>query len=463
MDFNVKRKKMSTFELAPTIENYLQTLNDDVVKRNDDVVNFYRLLYFLEGPAALALDGQWGSGKTFFVNQVMLLVKALNSNIKFLKRNQVLDSLDLNDEFISKFSNDYLVVYYDAWFNDNDEDPLLSVLYEICKQGNMDFELSVATLNKMGNILSSIIKNATKIDLKEMVESFKSHDKLAEYVSMREYDDKIADLLNSISNKKIILFIDELDRCKPTYAVKLLERIKRYFNIDNFICVYSLNMQQLQHTIKSIYGADFSAHKYLDRFFSVTIPMPEYNRTNFIHHFMPAELQTATREVIHEVIIMYGFTLRETVHFYENLQMAIGDFDKFYNKIDTVYDEDKFIFIVRNYVVPLTLALKIHDVDLFYDFIAGKNKKPLLDMFNWQGISNYVLRFIVDNKESYSIFTSLKGEELNNAVDILYEACFCDSLNLQEKIGVNNRIYGPYKDFILKVVGCRYGASERTV
>ena len=86
---------MSTFELAPTIENYLQTLNDDVVKRNDDVVNFYRLLYFLEGTAALALDGHGGSGKTFFVNQVMLLVKALNSNIKFLKRNQGLDSFIL--------------------------------------------------------------------------------------------------------------------------------------------------------------------------------------------------------------------------------------------------------------------------------------------------------------------------------------------------------------------------------
>ena len=83
---------------------------------------------------------------------------------------------------------------------------------------------------------------------------------------MREYNDKIADLLNTISNGKVIIFIDELDRCKPTYAVKLLERVKRYFNGDNYISVYSINMQQLQHTIKKFYGVDFDAHKYLDRF-----------------------------------------------------------------------------------------------------------------------------------------------------------------------------------------------------
>ena len=69
---------MNSIELAPTIENILQTLSDDVLKRNEDVVHFYRLLYSLGGYSAIALDGKWGSGKTFFVKQVILLAKALN-------------------------------------------------------------------------------------------------------------------------------------------------------------------------------------------------------------------------------------------------------------------------------------------------------------------------------------------------------------------------------------------------
>jgi len=244
-----------------------------------------------------------------------LLAKALNKNTNFPEREQILASLNVDECFKSKFSNDYLVVYYDAWYNDNDEDPLLSVLFEICKQANKDFILNGEILAKTGNILSQIIKMGTKIDLEEFVDSFKSHSKLAEYVTMREYNDKIADLLNTISNGKVILFIDELDRCKPTYAVKLLERVKRYFNKDNFICVYSLNLQQLQHTIKCVYGAEFAAHKYLDRFFSLTVPIPEYSQFQCIESFIPPDLQNLPREVIHEIITMFGFSIREIAHY----------------------------------------------------------------------------------------------------------------------------------------------------
>ena len=450
---------MSTFELAPTIENFIQTLNDNIVNRNDDVVNFYRLLHFREGHESIALDGQWGSGKTFFVNQVILLAKALNKNTNFPEREQILASLNVDECFKSKFSNDYLVVYYDAWYNDNDEDPLLSVLFEICKQANKDFILNGEILARTGNILSQIIKMGTKIDLEEFVDSFKSHSKLAEYVTMREYNDKIADLLNTISNGKVILFIDELDRCKPTYAVKLLERVKRYFNKDNFICVYSLNLQQLQHTVKCVYGAEFAAHKYLDRFFSLTVPIPEYSQFQCIESFIPPDLQNIPREVIHEIIMMFGFSIREIAHYSEQLSTAIVDIDKFYKNMDTAFIEGKYSFLIRVYVIPLVMALRIHDIDLYYDFINGKNKQPLMDLFNRGGVNNYLLRFVLEQVEAYDKFSDLTEEELNKGVDILYEACFCEDINDKSQELVTSRSYGRYKDYILKIVGCMSDVS----
>ncbi len=73
---------------------------------------------------------------------------------------------------------------------------------------------------------------------------------------------------------RLVIFIDELDRCKPTYAIKLLEQIKHYMMDDRITFVFSVNLEQLQHTIKCYYGADFDASRYLDRFFDFRIDWP---------------------------------------------------------------------------------------------------------------------------------------------------------------------------------------------
>ena len=78
----------------------------------------------------------------------------------------------------------------------------------------------------------------------------------------------MSELPNERGNK-LVIFIDELDRCNPAYAVKLLEQIKHYMEDDRIIFVFSVNINQLQHTIKHYYGNNFNATKYLDRFFLI--------------------------------------------------------------------------------------------------------------------------------------------------------------------------------------------------
>lgn len=63
------------------------------------------------------------------------------------------------------------------------------------------------------------------------------------------------------------IFIDELDRCRPTYAVEMLEAIKHIFDIEGLVIVVSTHTEELQHTIKALYGNDFNADNYLRRFF----------------------------------------------------------------------------------------------------------------------------------------------------------------------------------------------------
>lgn len=78
--------------------------------------------------------------------------------------------------------------------------------------------------------------------------------------------------------EKLVIFIDELDRCKPSFAIEMLERIKHYFDDERIIFVVSLNKEQLIHTISNYYGSEFDATRYLNRFFDISVNLPEISR-----------------------------------------------------------------------------------------------------------------------------------------------------------------------------------------
>src|SRR6185436_1301091 len=71
----------------------------------------------------------------------------------------------------------------------------------------------------------------------------------------------------SAGGKRLVFFVDELDRCRPTFAVELLERIKHLFEVQGVVFVLSVHREQLAHSLRAIYGHDFDAEGYLGRFF----------------------------------------------------------------------------------------------------------------------------------------------------------------------------------------------------
>lgn len=72
---------MKSYELQPTYENILNTYLQNTINRNTDIHRFISILNTVEGNTSIALDGRWGSGKTFFVKQVKLILDALNDNL----------------------------------------------------------------------------------------------------------------------------------------------------------------------------------------------------------------------------------------------------------------------------------------------------------------------------------------------------------------------------------------------
>ncbi|ROQ25047.1 KAP family P-loop NTPase fold protein [Gallaecimonas pentaromativorans] len=227
----------------------------------------------------LNLNAEWGAGKTTFLKCWRSLVKARS----------------------------HPVVYVDAWRHDFIADPLPVLLSDIERQLSAQLtdegvktSLKQAT-SKLGPLLKAglpfLLKMLARLAAGKAADDFadKVQDILAdgagdatESVAERLLEDQkerveaidvfgkaMTELTDKLVQQEgmtvpVFVFIDELDRCRPTYAVEMLEVIKHLFNIPNWVFVLATNTNQLQHTVQGLYGAGFDAEHYFERFFDKT-------------------------------------------------------------------------------------------------------------------------------------------------------------------------------------------------
>ena len=91
-----------------------------------------------------------------------------------------------------------------------------------------------------------------------------------------------ATLSKSRDGRPLVVVIDELDRCRPSYAIELLEVAKHLFTVDHIVFALAVNRAELAQSVRALYGASFDAKGYLRRFFDVDFRLPEVDRKAFI-------------------------------------------------------------------------------------------------------------------------------------------------------------------------------------
>ena len=74
---------------------------------------------------------------------------------------------------------------------------------------------------------------------------------------------------------KVIFVIDELDRCRPDYALELLEVIKHFFSVSRVHFVFGVNLEALKEMVRTRYGKEIDATTYLQKFIQVTLELPD--------------------------------------------------------------------------------------------------------------------------------------------------------------------------------------------
>lgn len=423
---------MKLLELQPTYENLISTYKNDSIERNTALHYFVELLESLDGCTSISVNGKWGCGKTFFVKQTKMIIDAFNEHTKFLTQGAKTEIVNtwraFNPEEQDRTLMPQICVYYDAWQHDNDDDPLLSLVYEIYTNvvNDYSFKKSKDCIEKcatIADLLSGKNYGAVINKLRE------ADDPLTKIKENRSLSESINDFISSLlaeQGDRLIIFVDELDRCKPTYAVRLLERIKHYFSNKDVTFVFSVNLSELQHTVKQYYGTEFDASKYLNRFFDIPVTIPKANFEKFYESLSIQDSRDLCNNIVNSVIKKYDFQLREIAKYRQLIKLAVpltnpnGS-----QKYDYSFSEGTGRWLYLNAIVPIAIGLQLYNNTLYNNFLEGKDATPLIDILSTDDYKDWVCsRLLSDSEEFEDTGTGKAVVKIEDKLKEYYDALF---------------------------------------
>lgn len=382
---------MSNMALEPTYKNLIHHYLHDTIGRNDDLFYFVRILSRLNSGSAVALNAAWGSGKTFFVKQAKMLIDIYNPNsdidTECLSQEEIASIKDVYNKHNSgteKYDMPKMAtVYYDAWKYDNTEDPLLSLIYCIITRYRENVKTDKVSwmkgaLIKSLPLFNGLAKSVTGLDIKEVLEGLKNiletqEDWFKQIKKENDIEKQVREFLSNIirnNEEKLIIFIDELDRCNPQYAVKLLERVKHYFNHPKVIFVISYNKSELQHSIKTLYGSEFSADKYLERFFDYEFGLSTIDAGSYLDSLGCSNTVHLNMKAVAQI---YSFQMRELCKYYDCVNNATAMIKKLIS--NNIYSQEKSLEFCIIWFLPVILGLRFYNENYYREFIEGKGFK----------------------------------------------------------------------------------------
>jgi len=231
---------------------------------------------------SFAIDGEWGSGKTWILQE-------------------------LEKQLLEENNNKYLIFHYNAWENDFYDEPLVAIL-SVMIDALDSFTKVKENLNKINaallqtsitlfiNLAISIVNHQLNekagLDFRDVVNDFKdvskaksNHAKMKKEIDNYSFLKKlITEIQNQISELSkevnILLFVDELDRCLPEYTIKVLERLHHVCKDMPVIQIIAINKKDLSFGIARVFGMDNPeidkerfADKYLQKFIQISMTL----------------------------------------------------------------------------------------------------------------------------------------------------------------------------------------------
>lgn len=261
----------------------------DILQRKKTGKALSDLLERIDDPLVVALDGQWGTGKTYFLKRWIGAHTVENGSTA-------------------------TTVYFDAFAHDYLGDPLPALVSALAErlpsgsEGNVQrvktaafklakpltrLSLAIATfgateaLGDVGDVVAEAVSSETAAGFEKFWE--KQSDRRA---AMEEFKCALETLASPSgetgTGSSLVFVIDELDRCRPDYALEVLEVIKHFFSVPHVHFVLGVNLSALENSVKVSYGNNIDAQAYLKKFMQITLELPA--DLGDIHNRKPANL-----------------------------------------------------------------------------------------------------------------------------------------------------------------------------
>lgn len=258
------------------IELYETAFDDeDIFERAKIGKTLSQILERIEDPLVVALDGRWGTGKSYFL-QRWVGAHRLQNNGKAC------------------------TIYFDAFAHDYLSDPLAALVGVVSKRIP---ESEEKKLNRIKDVAFKFLKPATKVALslatfgatqaandlgdaaaeaigreaESSIDAFWKRE-AGRVEAVKEFQRAIEALTisdESGGKTPLVIVVDELDRCRPDFALELLEVIKHFFAVPHVHFILGTNLTALENSVKARYGADIDATSYLQKFLSFSLSLSE--------------------------------------------------------------------------------------------------------------------------------------------------------------------------------------------
>ena len=352
---------------------------DDKLDRGKFATILTRVVSNEVEPLVLTVNGKWGSGKTFF-----------------LKRWRQ----DLIKSGVT-------TLYFNAWQDDTIDDPLVAMIGQLymelkgCRKLNLDLKNVTQAVSKItsfvGDTITDVAKHITGVDVKGRLKRncYVFNATVEDYVQQQRNRIELIERLTTLANKvskgiddrakgPIIFIIDELDRCRPDYAIRVLERVKHIMCVSGLVFVLGIDREALSKTIKIVYG-DIDTENYLRRFFDLEFVLPKPNLGEFINFQFD---QYSVEKILEEMPDTR--TYKDNAYSFRQVFTALAERQKL--SLREIESACKiFMIVIRGYfserlmlpsVIAMMILLRICDPEMYLRFSMHKvMPKEFIDRF----------------------------------------------------------------------------------
>lgn len=411
-----------SLQIEPTIDNVYKSLKGNLLGNNKWIKNCLNILLTMDN-SIVAFDAGWGNGKTFLAKQFQMIINE-KWDMNYTNR-EVSEYNDIHElDFKNIINNSYYAIYYNAWEYDNENDPISSFLYYLLKMLNK----RVPT-DKVRKISSNLIKNVIEklslgwVKLSDEGKENTIENVLSSVLETEKVREEIKKLRNELKEEKfnnLVIIIDELDRCRPTYALKIVEMIKHYLKMENILIICMTDIKQLSNCIGSVYGKEYDSNMYLDKIFDFkfSIPTSNFDKKNYINMKIDAQVDDN---------YFFDMTCMEVIDY---LDLTLRNIDKYIGYVKTMFiksNNNDMNFTARAFVeylfVPYYIGALLFKPTLYEEFLKGNFE----DYFNFCKREK-VLRKV---KQIYSL--SFKGENYDETKVFDYFKHDCELMVKQIK------------------------------